>query len=624
MKIHHSLTSLMTILLVGLTAAKAQSTAPSYKQALDIAKSGNQDVCYYLYGSNWNRLSLSIKKQIWDSGELFSAVGDGVVFTSVDHIDGVHPKVAKTTLPDGFKKMPPMSKITSVTMPGTSYAKLDDQSWGMNIKKKPRRATATIKLKTGSSPSKGVFVSILKDKRDPQATYSLSGLRLKIGDHALKISAASSNTSMGYLLLAFDGTGGYKSYIQQKASDMHVFIMPETPIPPNTELSVEVDFKGKPWCQMGTRLAVRTLSVNARGYQNFIEETKRVFAFYKIISENRGLPATTRNYPAIIFADSKGRFISKMEGLRKSDSTADIAAFIKLSKGKRVARDAAWAAAEKATGEKRAEGLARGLSAIGCSARSTKGAWATYASVFDEIKKIKLPDDHPIHTRYFYSYKAADQVVKGMLATGNEARALATIDSELTKTLSASMRETLMMKQYSICRNSKSESVKKRQWHYLRQLAKEFPGTRRGIGARGLSVWKGDEGPVTFSYGWKPRHLKSGQNVWEINLDTAKAFYTAEPHDIEITLDKNSKNGITIISIEVLDGTHVLASLNPNAELTKESPSYKGRVDLSRWLKKNPKDHLTVICKVSPIGGTQSSGKLKATPQLAPPPAENW
>ncbi|MCP5537522.1 MAG: hypothetical protein H7A51_14975 [Akkermansiaceae bacterium] len=618
-----SITPLFFLTLASV-AAMAQTSVPSYQQALEVAKESGQDICCYLYGSNWNRVGNLVKQQLWDNKELAAAIGEGVILTAVDHPDGMPAAIADNQLAPGFEKLPPMSRLSSVTMKGTTYSKLDDESWGIDLKRKPRRETAVIKLTTMASPVRGVFVSVLKDPRQPDAVYAVSGLRLKTADQPVKVVAASSNKSMDRLMLAFDGSGGYASYIQHRGEALHILVMPEKTIPANTELTIELDFKGKPWCQMGTRLAVSELAANAKGYDTLVSETRRIFDYYRILSENRGIPAGTNNYPAIVYVDSKGRYIGKKDALRTSHTVGDLAGFIEGFRKQRIARDAAWTAARQATGEKKAELLSQGLDAIGCSQHTTKGAWAGYAPVFDEIKKLALPATHPITTRYFYNWKAVDTFVNDLVREGNEAKALSTLDFELTKSLTPGMRETIMMKKFSICQNSKSAEVKKLTWQALRQLATEFPHTRRGIGARGMLLWKGDEGPVTFTYGWKARHLKEGENTWKIDLDTAKAFYTAEPHDIQFTLDKKSPNGLTITSIEIFEGDKLLTSLTPNVTLSKEAPTYKGRVDLSRRTPKPGAAPLVVVCKVTPVGGTNCFGTISATPQLPPPPAENW
>ncbi|NWK57343.1 hypothetical protein HW115_17110 [Verrucomicrobiaceae bacterium N1E253] len=565
-----------------------------------------------------------MKKQWWDSGDLAEAVGPGVVMTAIDHVDGMHPDHDANMLEECFQDLPEMSPLTSVTMPGTSYSKLDDDSWGINLAKKPRRATATIQWTTGNAPSSGIYLSLLKDARQPDAKYALSGLRIKQGEKELPIQAASSNLAMDRLLLAFDGSGGYHHFISQQGKDMHVFMMTENPIPPKTTLTVEVDFKGKPWCQIGTRLALRELSASSRRAQKLMAETKRIYGVYKILSENKGLAASTKNYPALLVMDAQGRFIAMKDGLRKGDSVDELAAFVRTAREKRIARDRVWELARQKTGGERAQLLVQGLEAIGCQAYATKGNWRSYAPVFEEIKKMELPANHAVSTKYFYDLKLVDSEIKALLSKGNEARALAVIDFELTKSLSASMRETLLVRKYGICQKSKNENVSRLQWDVLNQLVKEFPQTRRGIGARGLLAWKAGVGPVSFTYGWQGRHLQDGETIWKIDLDTAKAFYTAEPYDIEFKLGKGAKHGLLISSVKIYDQEHLVASLEPNQSLDKDSPSYTGRVDLTSWKTKHPDAQLVVVCKVSPVGGTESSGTIKAIPCLPPPPVDNW
>ncbi len=89
MRKQQAITSLLFICIASLSMAETKklSEASTWQEAKTKAKVEKKDILLYVYGSNWNRLSLKFKKQIWDTPAFKASIADQVIALSVDYLD---------------------------------------------------------------------------------------------------------------------------------------------------------------------------------------------------------------------------------------------------------------------------------------------------------------------------------------------------------------------------------------------------------------------------------------------------------------------------------------------------------------------------------------------------------
>lgn len=182
-----------------------------------------------------------------------------------------------------------------------------------------------------------------------------------------------------------------------------------------------IDFTGSDWCHWCIQLTNEVFSD-----AGFVAEASESFVLTEL-----DFPADKANqpdhiaaqnnewserleidgFPTVVLADSKGRPYAKL-GYEPGGPTPYLEKLNKLRE-KRITRDAAFAAAEKQTGVKRAESLDEGLRAVGA-----EFAFTSYKEVVDEIMQLDADNKGGLLKKYeqFIARRAVGKEVQQLMA----------------------------------------------------------------------------------------------------------------------------------------------------------------------------------------------------------------
>lgn len=182
------------------------------------------------------------------------------------------------------------------------------------------------------------------------------------------------------------------------------------------EKDILMEFTGSDWCPPCKALYKNVISTDyfaQEAPQDFVlllldsprdksHQTEAEIAQYKELSGKYNIEGV----PTIILSDTKGRPYAKMVGY-SGDSPEKYVETLQGHKDKRVARDAAFAKAENATGAERAKFLDEALMAVDPDNSNSEMLFSFYGDTIAEI--ISLGDDSSeLTTKYVSMRKSAE------------------------------------------------------------------------------------------------------------------------------------------------------------------------------------------------------------------------
>ncbi len=633
-------------------AGPAAERARDYAEARARAQERKLDLVVFQRGSDWNRLSEMLYREVWQTAAFARALGAGFILVAVDHpevagrpsvLDSVAGAPAADSPPDrlsalaGDQAALPHCEITAVeARNGTVLKSRADGAWlaeGAN----PGQELLTLKLKTVSSGS----VLRLDFPTDPSlpgggpgragnGNFALTEIALTAGGRPLSVAGAWANAAEGAWgpWQAVDGVTNKPDNLWNAAAHHHVrrtlLLALAAAVPAGADVEVRLLCASQwgqhvPGCLRAAVLPERKLAADVCGVAAALREQ----------AANQAFDWWDRAIcPRIALLDSEGRAVA-CENKPRLDLTPDaLAARVKDLRAVREQRDALWAAAAQTQGVARAELLRQGLDLLGFA--NWPGNGNGYKSVHDQIRAAD-PRDESGAVRWlgfggdpksgvpWAEPTWAKALDKKDLTDADYAEALARIDKELkdprNRVLDHERIQRIMVAKYHVYKRWPNHQ--EQRFDVQRAIAAFDPTTFWGIGAVGyLGMYHRAPTPL-LTFGWTPAEVKPGANVWNLT-DTAYAFDHAGPYLVRLS-STGGKDLLKVRRVALLDGPKVLAEVRPGADVGPGKGPVEVTLDYKDW-RADRAVVLRVDADAAP-GCTNSAGSFAVEPQLLPPPA---
>lgn len=614
--------------------------AENYEEARARAKVSGGDIVVFQRGSDWNRLSETLYRNVWLKDEFARELGDGFVLVAVDRPETIGTDTPSSRLASLVDvKMPlPANEVMAVESEGkVPFAARADGAFLGKMKPNPDKDTLTLKLKT----KRGGRVLRLDFPPDPslpdggpgrggKGNFAISEIVVRDARKTLTIDAAWASASEGDwgAWQAVDGIAdkpdnAWNPGIRKHQHRTLLLTLAEA-LPVGADVSVQLICRSQwkqhvPGCVRAAVLTDASVEADVRTGAN----TQRV-----AVRNAKFSWWDTTICPRIALLDSQGRAVACENKPRLGLTPKTMAELVKKLRSKREQRDALWAKAEQANGPAKAELFRQSLDLLGFA--NWEGNDKCYKPIHDKMREAD-PNDESGAVRWLTfggdprdGLKWAEPswskaLEKKDLTDEDFKEALARIDKELqdprNKVLDHERIQRIMVAKYLVY--SRWPKHEEQRFDVQREIAAFDPDTFWGIGARGeLGLHHRSVTPM-LTYGWGANQVKPGLNTWNMN-DTAYFFDHAGPYKVRLTFT-GGKDALLVRRVALLDGTAVLSEAKPGAGIGPTNAAVEVDLDF-----KDPRADRKVTLRVeaeAADGHTDIAGSFDVEPQLLPAPA---
>jgi hypothetical protein len=625
--------------LLGFQQAHAAAErAENYEEALARAKAAGKDLVVFQRGSDWNRLSETLYRDVWMKDEFANHLGDDFVLVAVDRPESENGAAGARLAELVVETTPlPPNEMTAVE----SEAKIPftvrpDGTFLGGMTPNPGQDVLTLKLKAKT----GGRILRLDFPMDPSlpgggpgrvdhGNFAISEVEARQGATPVKLTAAWAD--------AFDSAWGPWQAIDgisDKGENMWnavgharqrrtLMLVMDKPVPAGTELTVRLICRIL-WGQF----LPGCLRAAVVGEQALADDIAEASAAQQLRLKNSKFSWWDTTFcPRVALLDRDGRAVACDNKPRLGLTPATLAARVKELRAVREKRDALWAKAEAANGPEQAEWFRQSLDAMGFA--NWAGNENCYKPIHDKIRAADPKDESGAVRWLTFGGDPRDGLVwsepswaaaleKKDLTDADFTEALARVDKELkdprNRVLDHERVQRIMVAKYLVY--SRWPKHEEQRFDVQREIAAFDPDTFWGIGARGeLGLHFHSTTPM-LTYGWGGKQVKPGANAWDM-ADTAYFFDHAGPYKLRLTTT-GGKDTVIVQRVALLDGSTVLSEARPAARLGPGAPPVEVDLDLQAW-----RADRTLVLRVeveAADGQTESAGAFAVEPQLPPAP----
>jgi hypothetical protein len=626
--------------LLGVHQAHAAADrADHYEDALARAKAAGKDLVVYQRGSDWNRLSETLYREVWMKDEFAKELGDGFVLLAVDRPEAENGAAGArlTKLVNETAPLPPNEMTAVESEAKIPFTVRPDGAFLGGMTPNPGQDVLTLRL----TAKTGGCILRLDFPMDPSlpgggpgrvahGNFAISEVEAQQGTVPVKLTAAWADAfdSAWGPWQAIDGISDKGENMWNAVGHARVrrtlMLVMDKPVPAGTELTVRLICRIL-WGQFIPG-CLRAAVVGERAMADDIAETS---AIQQLRVKNSKFSWWDTTYcPRVALLDREGRAVACDNKPRLGLTPATLAARVKELRAVREKRDALWAKAEAAKGPEQAELFRQSLDAMGFA--NWAGNDNCYKSIHDKIRAADPKDESGAVRWLTFGGDPRDGLVwtepswakaldKKDLTDADFMEALARVDKELkdprNRILDHERIQRIMVAKYLVY--TRWPKHEEQRFDVQREIAAFDPDTFWGIGARGeLGLHFHSTTPM-LTYGWGGKQVKPGPNIWDMT-DTAYFFDHSGPYKLRLTTT-GGKDTVTIQRVALLDGATVLSEARPAARLGPGAPPVEVALDLKAW-----QADRTLVLRVeveAADGQTESAGAFAVEPQLPPAPA---
>jgi hypothetical protein len=623
---HHSFAAPVFSAFLALAAAlPGAQRAADYPQALDRAKATGADIAVFLHGSDWSRASAGIMKNIWGTEAFARETGDGMILLGIDHKEGVEQKNRDLRMAGMFAPGHAARILAAKSRGGATLAPQADKSI-LATGKNPSTDIYTLDLRCPAKPVDVVTLEMMLDPslkgggpgRAKNGNFVVNEIELFLveGNQTRRVPAAAAWADRIYNPreaenFLIDGNADpahfWNAGAHKRHQNMHIALVPETPLPAESSLRVVIHSVAKNSQHTPGRLKVGLVSSPEQA-----ADVRATYAERSLQRRNAGLPCSSLNYPALFLLDSEGRMVARREGLSLADTREDLVKWLREKQELRRKRDELWKAARAAEGPKRAALLSEGLRLTGMGLGPKK----IYQPILDEILKAD-PDDSTHAARPFtLDTRALEKKILALAKEQGPGKAAARLDTELNhpgnQFLAPGKMQSLYWVQYRLYQSE--ESLKGRALEPLRKIAALDPDSPLGYGCAGKVLMA--SGPPSVRYGWAERHCSAFPATWTTDPELESlAVHFPHPGEYKVTLTLGKKGELGVASVSLLDGDRVMASAKSPARLDAKHKTADFRLAVPA-LSGNESLRLRIDC----TSGKPGNGSIAIAPVVPPEP----
>lgn len=265
-------------------------------------------------------------------------------------------------------------------------------------------------------------------------------------------------------------------------------------------------------------------------------------------AKNKGFEVVIRNYPGVALLDPEGRCYLRLEA--PQGGAEGLLAAVRQARAVKARRDAALAAAGKASGAERARQLAAALELMGEAA--LQNGRHSHRALLDELKKADPQDAAGAQRRLTFSPDAfAEKQLWPLVGGKKYAEALALVDSELKDPRNSTRlkQHLLGLRFYVFQAQEKLDEAAKA----LQQIVQLDPATDLADEARGYldNLTK----PIVLAEAkWKPEHLRAHFAEWRLDVSGA----VRERGAYEVEFRRTDGEGLTVRDVALVSGAREL------------------------------------------------------------------
>lgn len=570
----------------------------------------------FLRGSDWCKAGEVVKSRVWDS-DGFAALLPAHMVLMTQNLPEAPLESLAGKLESAAKKA---GRITAVCgsprgKNGTRYARLGDGSWAADEKGPDPDCEILSQVLRFRTPAHLLRMTALPSPARPElgpgragnGNFVLTEIELRVNGKTRPLAAAAANADRRLPAWQccdgnLDADNGWAPGPGREPRALFLFPL-DGPIPAGApcELKVHSLHKSKKHTLFRYR-------IDAFGKEPWLP-SQTILWTSKNAPSNQFFRAGGRAYPAVDCFDAKGDRIGSIPMLSIHTTAEQLAAAIREI----LERRGKWEALEK--------------KADGCAGRSEQirqlaDAWrlmreAEYPGdkrIEQKILKLDPGRADPWTWSILPDRKQIDGKLKEIRETGDKQAEIDYLDSllkdPLLSKIPSGFRQDLAFRKFTVYRNW--EGRKDDRFRVLQEVIDIDPESHLALGARGYINMHG-RGDPTFSYGWLPKHLRTGDFPLRIRTGVPIRFY--KPGFYRVTLGTaRSKKAVHVQEVTLLSGEkRISTDRHPAVLEQKKDTNQVYRVELPEGC---GTEKLNLQIRMSVPEGHEHSGHVQIEPYL--------